>query len=528
MLIKKLIVENFKGIRSPVEFDFAAITLLFGPNSAGKSTILHALSYLNDVVNQQEYDSDTTVLGEGAINLGGFRQFINDHDISKSVKLAVELDLTKEDLSETKAAESYLNFYNSLADKEERELLVDLGEISGQVNEASISLEIAWSDYSNTPYVKMLVLMLNDQHLMTIKGNQSQKGGVITELNLDHRVLLDVESTLPVSILSPLVSSFIEDQFLEDNGNALIGLEETKDALPNWKGGLKFADIWSVPVHQRQKQEMLFVGVIQALLCGTLELIGNDLAKTKYIGPLRTVPQRNFICSKNSRQSWANGLAAWDCLSQRGDPFVNEVNRWLANEDKLNSGYEVVIQRSKNLSLTSQLIGLLEADELTANKQLIQGELDKLIVNEKVVLKDIRRNVEVQPLDVGAGISQVIPVIVGALERKISMLMVEQPELHIHPKLQVELAELMLEASVEYGKSFLLETHSEHLVLRMLRKIKNKEVDPSQVVIYYIDTVGSETKVRKIRINNDGTFLDRWPKGGFFPERAKELLDALR
>ena len=199
------------------------------------------------------------------------------------------------------------------------------------------------------------------------------------------------------------------------------------------------------------------------------------------------------------------------------------LNEWLTGEDHLNSGYAIEIDTCKLFGDNSRLAALLEGDDLNSNVDEIKEQIVKLQTQERLVLRDVRRDVIVQPLDVGAGISQVVPVIVGALEVEVGILLVEQPELHIHPKLQVELAELFHKASQSYGKQFLLETHSEHLVLRFLRRIREKHIDAKDVIIYYIDTVNGETKVRKIRIDQDGEFKDRWPRGGFFPERAKEL-----
>jgi predicted ATPase len=528
VIISKLSIENFKGIRSPVEFDFSGITLLFGPNSAGKSTVLNAFSYLNDVINHNEYDSDTTQMGVGSMNLGGYRQFVNNHDVSKNVYFKLELNLHDEDLTETDASSKYVDFYNSLEDEKQRALLVDMGEVSQKIESASIDIEIAWSEYANTPYVKKLEFGANGKKFATLMGTQSRKGGVLTYLNLEHVIITDTSCISPQPYLTHLLDEYIDEQFLDELGRANIGLIDTIDAMPLWRKDLKMAEIWAVPIHQRQKQELLFNGIIQTVLFGILEVTGRELTQMKYIGPLRTVPERNFLCSKNSSQSWADGMAAWDCITNNSADFVADVNHWLANPATLNSGYEVVVEKSKTLGMNSKLMGLLEGAELNNNQAAIFGELEKLALTERVVLRDIRRNIEVQLQDVGAGISQLIPVIVGALEAKISTLLVEQPELHIHPKLQVELAELFVKTSIDLGKHFILETHSEHLILRFLKKIKNKEMNARDVIVYYIDTVNDETKVKKIRIDDDGKFLDRWPKGGFFPERSRELFDAFR
>ena len=73
-ILKTLSIENFKGIGRKVSFDFKPITLFFGQNSAGKSTVLHALNYLHDILQYHRINADNTSLGLDAIDLGGFAQ----------------------------------------------------------------------------------------------------------------------------------------------------------------------------------------------------------------------------------------------------------------------------------------------------------------------------------------------------------------------------------------------------------------------------------------------------------------------
>lgn len=74
MIIKALTLENFKGIAEPVRIEFKPITLLFGPNSAGKSTVLQALVYTREILERHNLDPDRTLLGGEWMDLGGVRQ----------------------------------------------------------------------------------------------------------------------------------------------------------------------------------------------------------------------------------------------------------------------------------------------------------------------------------------------------------------------------------------------------------------------------------------------------------------------
>ena len=92
MSITSITIENFKGIREPVKFDLAPITLLYGPNSAGKSTLLQALAYLSDVINYQKCNNPYTRAGSTSMKLGGFANIVNGHDLSKSIRITIEID----------------------------------------------------------------------------------------------------------------------------------------------------------------------------------------------------------------------------------------------------------------------------------------------------------------------------------------------------------------------------------------------------------------------------------------------------
>lgn len=77
MRLTRIEIENFKGIGSRQKIDLRPITLLFGPNSAGKSTILQALHYLREILERGNVDPDRTIAG-GLIDLGGFATLVHN------------------------------------------------------------------------------------------------------------------------------------------------------------------------------------------------------------------------------------------------------------------------------------------------------------------------------------------------------------------------------------------------------------------------------------------------------------------
>src|SRR5688572_24711787 len=89
-MIHSLELENFKGISKRQRLDFAALTLLFGPNSAGKSTVLQALVYLHELLERGAADVDRTELGGAVLELGGFARSVHRHERSRAITIRVE------------------------------------------------------------------------------------------------------------------------------------------------------------------------------------------------------------------------------------------------------------------------------------------------------------------------------------------------------------------------------------------------------------------------------------------------------
>ena len=105
--------------------------------------------------------------------------------------------------------------------------------------------------------------------------------------------------------------------------------------------------------------------------------------------------------------------------------------------------------------------------------------------------------------------------------------------MHIHPALQVALGDLFASRLADSDTLFLLETHSEHLMLRFLRRIREASDDelppgtpsltPEQIAVYFVENAEAGIQMTHIGIDEDGEFIDRWPQG-FFAERRQELL----
>lgn len=133
--------------------------------------------------------------------------------------------------------------------------------------------------------------------------------------------------------------------------------------------------------------------------------------------------------------------------------------------------------------------------------------------------------------DVGSGLGYVLPVLVEGYQSAQSF--IEQPELHLHPALQSRLGDALIEMAND-GRFLIIETHSEHILLRVLRRIRQTtkgivdeslRLTPDDVVCLYFDpSPNGPTRIRNLRVTPGGDFMDRWP-AGFFDSRDEDLFD---
>ncbi|WP_340558027.1 AAA family ATPase [Streptomyces sp. GSL17-111] len=126
-----------------------------------------------------------------------------------------------------------------------------------------------------------------------------------------------------------------------------------------------------------------------------------------------------------------------------------------------------------------------------------------------------------RPANVGFGLTYVLPVVVACLTaQRGSLVLLENPEAHLHPQGQTRMATLAA-AAAAHGAQVLVETHSDHVINGVRLAVKQRRLAPSQVVFHYFRGDGTGVEVVSPRIDADG-MLDRWPPG-FFDELENTL-----
>jgi len=572
MIIKALTLENFKGIREPVRIKFAPLTLLFGPNSSGKSTVIKALQFANDIFDHPGvnlFDSR----GTRNFDVGSFRETVNGHDLTKTIGLTFDISL------ESSLPAPYYD-PKSLLNRDLDELGSLFGEIptegiSDRIKSASIGIRIRYDDSILAAYVSEFHVSLNEVRFGVIEYSASNADAQVSFLNYAHPLLIAIDpqySSLGYKQGGTAYNAWLKDLGLtvdmdrdeldgDDSHTALesfvtlhneapwedkpfpIRIRYLKAAIPSLTSRMSLALEKRVVSRLKSDSDpgavkyQIFSTLISEGFLAAAAALHDFLKNSVFLGPLREVPARHSTHQRSMAQTtWSKGEAAWDIVMSADPEFILEVNSWLSQSDRLNSGYGVDLVRYRELPLDNPLMNVL-LEEAGIELAVREDILKQIPVYSRVILRDRLSSVELSLQDVGVGLSQLLPVVVAALydspgfltnEQLVS---VEQPELHLHPSLQVRLADLFVAKAKDRNKLFLLETHSEHLMLRCLRRIRETAkgvlpegipaVTPADIAVHFVESTESGPRIRRIEIDEDGDFIDEWP-GGFFEESYRE------
>jgi hypothetical protein len=216
--------------------------------------------------------------------------------------------------------------------------------------------------------------------------------------------------------------------------------------------------------------------------------IRKELAGIIYLGPLRRKPERDYVWNKSKPgEVGSDGHRAVDVLLASALTRGEEHNQLIEN--------------------VSAWLKRMKVAEKLEVRQLGRSTRYEVVVHRNGVAANLR--------DVGIGVSQVLPVLtVAHFAPPGSTVILEEPEIHLHPLAQSVLAELFVEISQKRNVQFIVETHSEHLFRRMQTLIAQKKTSADGCVMFFVERIRTNTVLRKLDVDKFGT-VKNWPENFF-------------
>lgn len=558
-MIKEISLENFKAFGSMQKFPLRPITLIFGANSSGKSTILNSLLLLKQTETESPSDQ-TQILYNGSLtHQQSYSRCVFKRDEAKKLSIGIGVPIPyAKSLAEflyedsPKAISIPHIKYNSeefsfsLSGGEDN--YVDVKKVYLKNNEGDTKIERFIFSIDNEYQVELS--RIDDKDHIRENIINSPHGNSWTQLM--HNVAKG-EADFGISKISSLLdkeiykinTQNISDFFIESlyqnlvdkNGNEannIYGYEKFKNDLTTFldqciffsKNGIlydyRFSEseknilnkeheiVENIKKCKRPNHSVPILNCIEGIFRYVPDYIlkncceyGATLNSMTFIGPLRKRPERHTDIAKNFHFSVGIDGEYTSAILYEKPEILKEVNSALST---LGLNYQLSIHQ-------------LGGDDLIA-----VGDIYSLQVKD-------RSGTPLTLCDVGFGLSQILPILVQSIIENKKTILIEQPEIHLHPKMQTELGDFFIKHSK--NKQFIIETHSEHLILRIMRRIRettrNKIMDedltlsPEDVCVLYIENEEEGSIGYELRLNQNGDFIDDWPQG-FFAERLDEIL----
>lgn len=442
-MLTHLHIKNFKAWKDTGPIRLAPLTVLFGANSAGKSSLGHLLLALQQTARSTDrkralHLGDTSSL----IDLGTFTDCLHGHDLTQS--LAFELGWTLPRAMDVR----------------------DPLQVDSRYQGDSMRLNVT---------------------LIANKAQQPEVQSLRYALASGDNEVLDV---------------------------ALERDDKRKLNLTSVHYSFKMADGRRWPLEEPEKFYRLSdtsmaryknAGFLADFALATESM----LERISYLGPLRSHPQRIY--------QWSGDTPA--SVGQMGEYAVAAI---LAAEGEGRRLNRQVGHHTKGFAefMASWLKDLGVIHDFSV-RPVAEGRKEY-----EVLVRTHAKAPEVKITDVGFGISQVLPALVQAFYcPPHSTVWMEQPEIHLHPQVQAELADVFISATQarEGGKprdvQLIVESHSEHFLNRLQRRVAEGLVKPEDVAVYFCRRAGSATELEPLRLNMFGE-IENWPENFFGDEMA--------
>ncbi len=535
-MIRRIELENvrvFEG--SGWSFPLAPLTVFCGTNSAGKSTIFRTLTLLRQSQgiddNYEPLDGRLRFVGS-QVDLGGYRWFVSHKNTAADFSLALEIDIQL-----SAAAINLLRPGTSQPPPPTEPPAADAPTMVA----ATARVHFVFgppSGGSDTAPPPRLSTPLDD----ALPLPEAHLKCATYQILLGEQILLqfDVVPSPTSKQLAPSGYNLIlpRSYFERIGGMDVLDVSEqfglSHVTVPVFMRGIIPQTIVGRRVTKKgrrakkirqetsPKAEMWAFVPLPPQVSAVVFELERTLRNITYLGPLRAPAARHYLVTQDS----APGADTTGAIS----PHVLRSQASANVECADPCTGEKLAKRKLHTALNTWL-RYIRTGERQVGADEVHDELNLAVTNAVLVEVGLKRGAadEIHALaDSGFGYSQLFPILVrGLLANRGSVMIVEQPELHLHPALQVRLAEFFVDM-IRAGKQVLLETHSEHIVnaIRVLAAEDDSGQLAKSATICFIDGTTARPSVHDLSIQRDGTVAD-WP-ATFFGEAASLVGRLLR
>ncbi|MFA4917541.1 MAG: DUF3696 domain-containing protein, partial [Syntrophales bacterium] len=443
-MLTSIQIKNFKAWKDTGKIRLAPLTVIFGANSAGKSSLGHLLLALKQTTLSTDRRR-ALHLGDGhsLIDLGTFKECIHEHDTSKELSFGLTWKLPQ-----------ILKFDDPMQKN---------ARYKGDHLELDVSIQAGKGEQ---PEVTSLGYVLKDGDAVSLQVKYGK----------DEKGKLDLSSE--------------EYKFIRTKGRAWQ-LDEPE----------KFYRISEQSKARFQNADFLTDFALSA---------ENMLDKFYYLGPLRESPKRIY--------PWSGEQPEY--VGLKGEYSVAAILSAQEQNRQINRGSKCRLQPFAEFIATwLKDLGIIHSFSV---KPVAAGRKEY-----EVLVKTHPSAAEVKISDVGVGVSQVLPALVGAFYCPPgSTVWMEQPEIHLHPQVQSELADVFISAIKAHEKGhirnvqMIIESHSEHFLNRLQRRIAEGKITPDQVAIYFCKRSAKGAELEPLSLNLYGD-IENWPENFFGDEMAE-------
>ncbi|TFF97670.1 MAG: hypothetical protein EU541_07890 [Promethearchaeota archaeon] len=544
----KFSLQNFKAFQKSQNIEIKPLTIISGLNNCGKSSILQSFLLLSQtLIESKDYKKipsyelasfipeekkkyKTALLFEGSYtHLSHYGNIINKY--AKSNEFSFKMNF-KEDF------QFEIAFFNPFTEKMIKAFVKSFKISNKDYNflvKSKLDEELNIKSYNCT--ISEMSFKFFIHHCPLIYTSS-----LLSKLEDDFKEKI-LEKPLVIENLHVFFNNFIPNRLVVSRGDFFKTIKNIFEGF-----GIDFEK--STNYVDMIKEEMGFIYRMDKrreyndfIECLTLfnfkeqNLIEDIFRNLRYIGPLREEPRRYYKFDEiREFNIGIKGEYAPQILTLYGDSkipnfkIIKEVNGRIEFQpitiEKLKKNGDLEFENDKEyLDLN---LGLSIWSKYSYIPKFSTRRIEQLL--SKIMVESTDSNKYYSLQDVGFGISQIFPIFIESLRMdKGNILVLEQPEIHLHPNMQAKLADFLLSMAVS-GKKFIIETHSEHLInricLRIAQDFKNELNE--LISLNFVEQKSPEytgARIEKIELNKYGEILN-WPIGFLDMTDNRKILKA--